>query len=491
MGESGFLGVAGFASLCALAFVAYLARYVLSKPQGNETMEHLSKLVQQGAAAFLKREYTYVGAFVAAIMIFFVAVGAVKPDLGIDWRTAVAFLFGAVASALAGILGMTIATRANSRTAAAAQSGGVKSALDVAVSGGAVMGMGVVGIALLGLIIVYVMFDGNPTVVNGYAMGASLLALFGRSGGGIFTKGADMGADLVGKVEAGIPEDDPRNPATIADNVGDNVGDCAGMAADLFESFGVILVASIILGITAFNSVGIGVGGAAKGIIFPLAIMAIGLLASAVSIFTVKARADETDALPPINRGVMLASVLTLVGTAVVAFGYVGNPEGANVSNVGLRFFLAILAGIVLGQVASRITQYYTSTSFKPVRDIAESGRTGPATVVLSGISSGMESAVWAVVAIAARMSGTAAIPPASIAAGTALIALLLALRAWMPRAPGPVVACVLATTETTHEATGTGTRSSHARSARRSAISAGTSAEMLMSSNPRPPVSL
>jgi len=250
MGERGFLGVAGFASLCALAFVAYLARYVLSKPQGNETMAHLSKLVQQGAAAFLKREYTYVGAFVAAIMIFFVAVGAVKPDLGIDWRTAVAFLFGAVASALAGILGMTIATRANSRTAAAAQSGGVKSALDVAVSGGAVMGMGVVGIALLGLIIVYVMFDGNPTVVNGYAMGASLLALFGRSGGGIFTKGADMGADLVGKVEAGIPEDDPRNPAVIADNVGDNVGDVAGMGADLYESYVAAIAAALIMAFT-------------------------------------------------------------------------------------------------------------------------------------------------------------------------------------------------------------------------------------------------
>ncbi|MFM7065079.1 MAG: sodium-translocating pyrophosphatase, partial [Actinomycetes bacterium] len=223
-----------------------------------------------------------------------------------------------------------------------------------------------------------------------FGFGGSLLALFLR-----------VGADLVGKVEAGIPEDDPRNPATIADNVGDNVGDCAGMASDLFESFGVVLVANIILGVTAFKAVGIEGANAAKGLIFPLAMMGVGLLASMVSIMTVKARAGETDALKPINRGLNVASLLSLVGAAVIAFAYVGNPVGAKVSGVGTRMFLAVVVGVVLGQVASRITQYYTSSQFKPVRDIAESGKTGPATVVLSGISSGMESAVWAVVAIA------------------------------------------------------------------------------------------
>jgi K(+)-stimulated pyrophosphate-energized sodium pump len=296
---------------------------------------------------------------------------------------------------------MWLSTRANIRTATAAKAHDMNGAMQVAFRAGGTVGLFTAGFGLLGATAIVMLFQNTASsILIGFGFGGSLLALFLRVGGGIFTKAADVGADLVGKVEAGIPEDDPRNPATIADNVGDNVGDCAGMAADLFESFGVILVASIILGITAFNSVGIGVGGAAKGIIFPLAIMAIGLLASAVSIFSVKARPGETNALPPINRGVLLASVLTLVGAAVVAFGYVGNPEGSTMSNVGLRLFLAIVAGIVLGQVASRITQYYTSTSFKPVRDIADAGRTGPATVVLSGISSGMESAVWAVVAV-------------------------------------------------------------------------------------------
>jgi len=241
----------------------------------------------------------------------------------------------------------------------------------------------------------------------GFGFGGSLAALFMRVGGGIFTKAADVGADLVGKVEQGIPEDDPRNPAVIADNVGDNVGDCAGMASDLFESFGVVLVANIILGVTAFRAIGIRDGAEpAKGLVFPLVMMAVGLLASLVSIFVVKARAGETDALKPINRGLNVASVISLIGAAIVAFGYIGNPAGSEISNVGLRMFLAVLAGVVLGQVASRITQYFTSSQFKPVRDIAESGRTGPATVVLSGISSGMESAVWAVVAIAIAIMG-------------------------------------------------------------------------------------
>ncbi|HQF96385.1 MAG TPA: sodium-translocating pyrophosphatase, partial [Microthrixaceae bacterium] len=251
-------------------------------------------------------------------------------------------------------------------------------------------------------LIILIFKNSASAILVGFGFGGSLLALFLRVGGGIFTKAADVGADLVGKVEAGIPEDDPRNPATIADNVGDNVGDCAGMAADLFESFGVTLVASIILGVSAFSAGGLGLEGteAAKGLIFPLAVVALGLVASVIAIYLVKANESENDALKPINRGLNIASVLALGGTAVVAFGYVGNPEGSEISNPALRMFLAVLAGVVLGQAASRITQYFTSSQFKPVKDIANSGRTGPATVLLSGLSSGLESAVWAAVAI-------------------------------------------------------------------------------------------
>ncbi len=397
MGESGFLGVAGFASLCALAFVAYLARYVLSKPQGNETMAHLSKLVQQGAAAFLKREYTYVGAFVVAIMIFFVAVGAVKPDLGIDWRTAVAFLFGAVASALAGILGMTIATRANSRTAAAAQSGGVKSALDVAVSGGAVMGMGVVGIALLGLIIVYVMFDGNPTVVNGYAMGASLLALFGRSGGGIFTKGADMGADLVGKVEAGIPEDDPRNPAVIADNVGDNVGDVAGLGADLLESYVEAIIAS--LAVAVVISQVSEAAGATYAAAFPFVVAAIGIFASILGVMYVKIFAKSNPQKALMN-GTYLAAILSIVGVFVYS-GVAG--ESFSLAGVTYGKFgpaWACVIGILSGTIVGFVSEYFTSGSYSPVRRLAERCQTGPAIAVTDGTAIGMQSTFVPVIAL-------------------------------------------------------------------------------------------
>ncbi|MBP7631983.1 MAG: sodium-translocating pyrophosphatase, partial [Acidimicrobiales bacterium] len=388
---------------------AFAMKGVLAKPTGTAEMEEIAGAVQEGAMAYITRQFRTIGVIVIplAIIVFFTSrevLNATGEGLSFvqsgGFRT-LAFIVGGTLSASIGFLGMWLSTRANVRTATAAKGHNMNAAMQVAFRAGGTVGLFTAGLGLLGATAIVMLFQNTASsILIGFGFGGSLLALFLRVGGGIFTKAADVGADLVGKVEAGIPEDDPRNPATIADNVGDNVGDCAGMAADLFESFGVILVASIILGVTSLEAIGLGIEDAAKGIIFPLAIMAIGLLASAVSIFTVKARADETDALPPINRGVMLASVLTLVGTAVVAFGYVGNPEGANVSNVGLRFFLAILAGIVLGQVASRITQYYTSTSFKPVRDIAEAGRTGPATVILSGISSGLESAVWAVVAV-------------------------------------------------------------------------------------------
>ena len=399
-----------------VALVALVAGYammksVLSKDAGTEKMNEIAGAVQEGAMAYIKRQFRTIGFIVIplAAVVFATSTEVINPvnGNGLDriqsglFRT-LAFLVGALFSGFIGFVGMWLATRANVRTAAAAKTGSMDAALQVAFRAGGTIGLFTAGLGLLGATTIVLIFQNTASaILIGFGFGGSLLALFLRVGGGIFTKAADVGADLVGKVEAGIPEDDPRNPATIADNVGDNVGDCAGMASDLFESFGVVLVANIILGVTAFRAIGIVGTNAAKGLVFPLAMMGIGLLASMVSIVTVKARAGETDALKPINRGLNVASIISLIGAAVVAFAYVGNPVGSKVSAVGTRMFLAVVAGVVLGQVASRITQYYTSSQFKPVRDIAESGKTGPATVVLSGISSGMESAVWAVVAIA------------------------------------------------------------------------------------------
>jgi K(+)-stimulated pyrophosphate-energized sodium pump len=388
-----------------------MMRGVLAKDAGTEKMGEIASAVQEGAMAYIKRQFRTILLIVIplAVVVFVTSTEVlnVTETEGLDrvqsglFRT-LAFLAGALFSGFIGFLGMWLATRANVRTAAAARTGSMDAALQVAFRAGGTIGLFTAGLGLLGATLIVMIFQNTASsILVGFGFGGSLLALFLRVGGGIFTKAADVGADLVGKVEAGIPEDDARNPATIADNVGDNVGDCAGMASDLFESFGVVLVANIILGVTAFRAIGIEGENAAKGLIFPLAMMGIGLLASIVSIFMVRARAGETDALKPINRGLNIASVIALLGAAVVAFVYVGDPAGAEVSNVGLRMFLAIVTGVVLGQAASRITQYFTSSQFKPVKDIAESGRTGPATVVLSGISSGMESAVWAVVAIA------------------------------------------------------------------------------------------
>ncbi|HKX70795.1 MAG TPA: sodium-translocating pyrophosphatase, partial [Acidimicrobiales bacterium] len=257
-------------------------------------------------------------------------------------------------------------------------------------------------LGLLGATLIIMLFQNTATaILVGFGFGGSLLALFMRVGGGIFTKAADVGADLVGKIEAGIPEDDPRNPATIADNVGDNVGDCAGMASDLFESYEVTLVASIILGVPAFQRIFPDEPGLwAAGALFPLAARAIGVLASIVGVFAVRARHDDRSAMAPINRGFLTAGVLTVVGTLAVALIYIGSPDG-EITDVGLRMFGAVVIGLVLAQVASRITEYFTSTETAPVREIAEATETGPATTVLAGTSSGLESSVWAIVAIA------------------------------------------------------------------------------------------
>lgn len=389
--------------------------------------------------AYITRQFRTIGMIVIplAVVVFLtsakildgngdVALGFFQSGL---FRT-LAFVGGGVASAAIGFLGMWLATRGNIRTTAAATESNFPAALKVAIRTGGSVGMATAGLGLLGATLIILIFQNTSSaILIGFGFGGSLLALFLRVGGGIFTKAADVGADLVGKVEAGIPEDDPRNPATIADNVGDNVGDCAGMASDLFESFGVTLVASIILGVSAFEAIGVGPDQAARGLIFPVAVMAIGLLASAIGIFMVKAGPNDNDALKCINRGISVAQGIAIVGAAALAFGYVGTPDAAPgeellVSAPGARMFGAVLIGVVLGFAASKITAYFTSTTTKPVQDIARATRTGPATTVLEGISSGLESAVWALIAVAVAIGGAIAIGGGSFKFSVYLVAL-------------------------------------------------------------------
>ena len=385
-----FLKSAFGASILALIFIAYLARYVVSRSQGSEKMAELSRSVQEGAAAFLKREYAYVAVFVLVIGLF---VG-----FGISWGTTAAFVSGAIASACAGVIGMTIATRANARTTHAADTGGVKRALDVAISGGAVMGMGVAGVALLGLVLVYWYFEGNAEIVNGYAMGASLVALFGRSGGGIFTKGADMGADLVGKVEAGIPEDDPRNPAVIADNVGDNVGDVAGLGADLLESYVESIIASLAIAalITA-------AGGPMYVKAFPFMVAAIGIIASGLGVMYVKlfAKSNPQSAL---MMGTYIAAGLSVIGVGVYA-GVAGEPfvlQGVEYGKFGP--FIACVLGIACGTIIGLVSEFFTSGKYSPVRKLAERCQTGPAISVTEGTAIGMQSTAIPIIVLAASV---------------------------------------------------------------------------------------
>jgi K(+)-stimulated pyrophosphate-energized sodium pump len=367
-------------------------------------MIEIATAIQEGAMAYLRRQFKTIAVILVplAVIVFVTSTEVIKPDgstalsfaqSGI-FRT-LAFIAGCLMSGLTGFIGMGLAVRGNVRTAAAAKTGSLPAALKVAFRTGGVAGMFTVGLGLLGATIIIIIFQNTSSaILVGFGFGGSLLALFLRVGGGIFTKAADVGADLVGKVEAGIPEDDPRNPATIADNVGDNVGDCAGMAADLFESYEVTLVASIILGVAAFNSIG---ANPALGLIFPLAARAVGVLASIVGVYAVRATDKDKTAMAPINRGFLTAGILTIIGTGVLALAYVGNDH----DNEGWKVFGAVVIGLVLAQAVSRLTEYFTSTETAPVQEIAVSARTGPATTVLSGISSGLESSVYAIIAIA------------------------------------------------------------------------------------------
>jgi K(+)-stimulated pyrophosphate-energized sodium pump len=394
-------------ALLAIAVGFFLVRGVVAADQGTPTMIEIATAIQEGAMAYLKRQFKTIALILVplAVVVFVTSTEVFKPgtEVGLSfgesglWRT-LAFILGCVMSGLTGFIGMSLAVRGNVRTAAAARSGSLPAALKVAFRTGGVAGMFTVGLGLLGATVIIMIFQNTASaILIGFGFGGSLLALFLRVGGGIFTKAADVGADLVGKVEAGIPEDDPRNPATIADNVGDNVGDCAGMAADLFESYEVTLVASIILGVAAFESIGMN---PALGLVFPLAARAVGVLASIVGVFAVRATDRDKTAMAPINRGFITAGVLTVIGTAIVAFGYVGNDK----FDAGWKCFGAVIVGLVLAQVLSRLTEYFTSTETAPVREIAEASRTGPATVVLSGTSSGLESSVYAIIAIAAAL---------------------------------------------------------------------------------------
>ena len=399
-------------ALLALGMGFVLMRGVLAADQGTPRMIEIAKAIQEGALAYLRRQFRTIGFIVVplAVVVFLTSVAVEKPS-GVEalsfaesgtWRT-LAFIAGGVMSGLTGFIGMSLAVRGNVRTAAAARTGQMPPALHVAFRTGGVCGMFCVGLGLIGATLIMMVFQNTSSaILIGFGFGGSLLALFLRVGGGIFTKAADVGADLVGKVEAGIPEDDPRNPATIADNVGDNVGDCAGMASDLFESYEVTLVASIILGVPAFQRIFPDDPGLwAAGALFPLAARALGVLASIVGVFAVRARRNDKTAMAPINRGFLTAGILTVLGTLAVALIYIGDPDGGVIDNVGLRMFGAVVIGLVLAQVVSRITEYFTSTETSPVREIADAAETGPATTVLAGTSSGLESSVWAIVAIA------------------------------------------------------------------------------------------
>ena len=422
-GEWLVLALSGAASLLAIAVGFYLAKSVLAEDEGTPKMKEIATAIQVGAMAYLKRQFRTIGMILipVAIIVFVTSVSIERKDgtealsfiaSGI-FRT-LAFLLGCVASGLTGYIGMTLATRGNVRTAAAARRGSMREALGVAFRTGGVAGMFTVGLGLLGATVIIAVFQNTSSaMLVGFGFGGSLIALFLRVGGGIFTKAADVGADLVGKIEAGIPEDDPRNPAVIADNVGDNVGDCAGMAADLFESYEVTLVASIILGVAAFNSIGLN---PALGLVFPLAARAIGVIASIAGVFAVRAKEGEMNALKPINRGFLTAGIITVIGTLILSTYYIGNPAKGSagfgessvlVSGIGWRVFGAVLIGLVLAQVLSRLTEYFTGTEYGPVKEIAESAETGPATVVLSGTASGLESSVYAIICIAVSLGGT------------------------------------------------------------------------------------
>jgi len=377
--------LAPLAGVISLLFAGIFARSVLKEEAGSEKMQEIASAIQEGAMAYLNRQYRTI-AVVAAILAVLIFV--LLPD---GTKIAIGFLVGAISSALAGYIGMNVSVRANVRTAHAA-SKGLQKAMSVAFRGGAVTGLAVVGLALLGTSGFYILY-GDVDLVIGFGFGASLISLFARVGGGIFTKAADVGADLVGKIEAGIPEDDPRNAAVIADNVGDNVGDCAGMAADIFESYEVTIVSALILGLALVR-----LTGHLNWIVYPLLVRGIGVLSSIIGTYLVKGQKEggAPEAMKAIFGGFLTSAAISTALFLVVAFFYMRDVPGG-----WWRPFLSTAVGVGLAIVIDRVTDYFTGTEGAPVKEIKESADGGPATFVMSGLASGYESTVWATVVIA------------------------------------------------------------------------------------------
>ncbi|MDG4803419.1 sodium-translocating pyrophosphatase [Micromonospora sp. WMMD980] len=423
-----YVVIAAVIALVALVFAAALTRAVLAAGTGTTNMQEISGAVQEGASAYLLRQFRTLAIFVviAVVLLFLLPVHDTDGNQTlVKIGRSAFFVVGALFSAFIGGAGMWLATRANLRVAAAAREreGGREGAMKIAFRTGGVVGFLTVGLGLFGAALVVILFKGDaPTVLEGFGFGAALLAMFMRVGGGIFTKAADVGADLVGKVEQGIPEDDPRNAATIADNVGDNVGDCAGMAADLFESYAVTLVAALILGRAAFGE---------DGLVFPLIISTIGVLVAIVGVFITRLRTSDRSGLTAINRAFYLSAVISAVLVAIAAFAYLpatfGELEGGLTDvdrNPRLVAIGAVVIGIVLAAAIQALTGYFTETNRRPVQDIGKSSQTGAATVILAGISIGLESAVYSALLIGAGVFGAFLLGGSSITLSLFAVAL-------------------------------------------------------------------